>query len=204
MSCYYNNEVCEGDEWICDRCGEDYCEAHGHWTSRGENVECVACEAMRREEEKREAKEHAEVQRKADDEALNDFVGGHAFCEDSCDVKAALGAGLTLYAAEYLCGAGEDKSGKIRRIIKRLAPDGMLFAAEEEAFAKIPYVRCDYCGSTWYKPVRGDECCKRPLVAAPGPFRSARSVTRYAVEPHARCRAAGRCIEPVSKKERCR
>ena len=46
--CYYGDPVvCEGDTWACLTCGESFCEAHGHTTDKGVNVECVACERER-------------------------------------------------------------------------------------------------------------------------------------------------------------
>ncbi len=50
-NCYYGDpEVCDGKTWTCMTCGQDFCEAHGHRTELGFNVECVACEAERMEE----------------------------------------------------------------------------------------------------------------------------------------------------------
>ena len=49
--CYYDNEKCEGELWQCQTCHEHFCEAHGHHTDKGTNVECVACERTRLEEE---------------------------------------------------------------------------------------------------------------------------------------------------------
>lgn len=49
--CYYDNDECEGELWICETCGEMYCESHCHETELGINVECVACERERIETE---------------------------------------------------------------------------------------------------------------------------------------------------------
>lgn len=50
--CYYQDpSVCEGELWTCQSCGEQYCQAHSHSTSKGNNVECVACERVRLDEE---------------------------------------------------------------------------------------------------------------------------------------------------------
>jgi hypothetical protein len=49
--CYYGDPgVCSGDLWTCRTCGNRYCETHNHVTSKGENVECVACERERKDE----------------------------------------------------------------------------------------------------------------------------------------------------------
>jgi hypothetical protein len=49
-SCYYNDgDTCRGYTWDCQTCGETYCEAHNHTTSLGTDVECVACERERKE-----------------------------------------------------------------------------------------------------------------------------------------------------------
>jgi len=45
--CYYNNELCRGELWKCRSCGEMFCQTHWHITSKGRNVECVACEGKR-------------------------------------------------------------------------------------------------------------------------------------------------------------
>ena len=51
--CYYADpNFCSGALWTCETCKEDYCEGHNHSTSKGENVECVACEHTRLQEEK--------------------------------------------------------------------------------------------------------------------------------------------------------
>ena len=48
--CYYGDPaVCAGDVWVCLTCHTEYCEAHQHWTDKGDNVECVACERERKE-----------------------------------------------------------------------------------------------------------------------------------------------------------
>jgi hypothetical protein len=48
MSCYYANPVCEGELWVCQTCGQHYCQAHSHSNEdMGRNVECVACERAR-------------------------------------------------------------------------------------------------------------------------------------------------------------
>ena len=49
--CYYNNEFCQGDTWECLTCGENFCEGHCHSTDKGDNIECVACERTRLEDE---------------------------------------------------------------------------------------------------------------------------------------------------------
>jgi hypothetical protein len=49
--CYYGDPgVCSGDLWECKTCGNRYCETHNHVTSKGANVECVACERERKDE----------------------------------------------------------------------------------------------------------------------------------------------------------
>lgn len=45
--CYYDNELCEGELWECETCGELYCQFHSHDTAMGCDVECVACERER-------------------------------------------------------------------------------------------------------------------------------------------------------------
>lgn len=45
--CYYGSEICAGRLWTCKTCGERYCQTHWHETSKGQNVECVACERER-------------------------------------------------------------------------------------------------------------------------------------------------------------
>ncbi len=46
--CYYKDaSVCTGKTWVCIGCGDTYCEAHGHDTMAGINVECVCCERER-------------------------------------------------------------------------------------------------------------------------------------------------------------
>lgn len=50
-SCYYANDVCEGDTWQCVSCNEHYCQAHSHTSSKGHNKECVACERERKDAE---------------------------------------------------------------------------------------------------------------------------------------------------------
>jgi hypothetical protein len=50
-ACYYSNETCEGETWECGTCGEHYCQAHSHVTSKGHNRECVACERERKDAE---------------------------------------------------------------------------------------------------------------------------------------------------------
>lgn len=49
--CYYREEACYGELWKCQTCQEEYCEHHSHSTSKGSNVECVACERHRAERE---------------------------------------------------------------------------------------------------------------------------------------------------------
>lgn len=46
-SCYYQDDFCSGCTWVCKTCHETYCEAHWHKTSKGHNVECIACERNR-------------------------------------------------------------------------------------------------------------------------------------------------------------
>ena len=51
MPCYYGIPECSGELWECQTCGEEYCEeVHFHETSKGRNVECVACERARKDE----------------------------------------------------------------------------------------------------------------------------------------------------------
>lgn len=47
--CYYDNEFCDYGEpmWQCQTCSDWFCQFHGHATSQGKNVECVACEGKR-------------------------------------------------------------------------------------------------------------------------------------------------------------
>lgn len=50
--CYYDNEDCSsGPLWQCKTCSEWFCYYHSHTTSKGVDVECVACEYLRTEEE---------------------------------------------------------------------------------------------------------------------------------------------------------
>lgn len=49
--CYYGEEFCTQELWECETCHELYCDQHGHQTSKGTNVECVACENNRKETE---------------------------------------------------------------------------------------------------------------------------------------------------------
>ncbi len=50
--CYYQDpSFCKGEIWQCQTCEQDFCEAHFHNTEKGDNVECVACESERLEEE---------------------------------------------------------------------------------------------------------------------------------------------------------
>ena len=51
--CYYDNELCLylGGLWECKTCGDRFCHFHEHSTSLGDNVECVACEYARRQQE---------------------------------------------------------------------------------------------------------------------------------------------------------
>jgi hypothetical protein len=50
--CYYGDaKVCRGETWQCETCREYFCETHWHKTSKGMNVECVACERIREEKE---------------------------------------------------------------------------------------------------------------------------------------------------------
>jgi hypothetical protein len=46
-TCYYDNDKCHGELWQCETCEEWFCEEHNHVTSKGTNVECVACERAR-------------------------------------------------------------------------------------------------------------------------------------------------------------
>jgi hypothetical protein len=50
MKCYYDDSICQGELWVCDTCEQSYCQTHWHQTSKGTNVECVACERNRKEE----------------------------------------------------------------------------------------------------------------------------------------------------------
>jgi hypothetical protein len=51
-SCYFaDQQVCTGELWECLTCREHYCQKHWHRTSKGENVECVACERARTDAE---------------------------------------------------------------------------------------------------------------------------------------------------------
>lgn len=63
--CYYRSEGCSTDTWECVSCHELYCEEHGHSTSMGTNIECVACERVRIDdaEEIAEAQQEAEANR---------------------------------------------------------------------------------------------------------------------------------------------
>ena len=47
MECYYRDESCAGELWECLTCGEFFCQTHWHRTTKGENVECCACEYNR-------------------------------------------------------------------------------------------------------------------------------------------------------------
>jgi len=47
--CYYGADCCTGELWECETCHEEYCEFHFHQTEKGHNVECVACERVRKE-----------------------------------------------------------------------------------------------------------------------------------------------------------
>lgn len=50
--CYYRDpQTCAGALWQCRTCGEWYCEEHSHTTSKGMNIECVACERERLDSE---------------------------------------------------------------------------------------------------------------------------------------------------------
>ena len=51
--CYYDNDQCLylGGLWQCKTCKEWFCCYHGHTTSKGIDVECVACEYIRKGEE---------------------------------------------------------------------------------------------------------------------------------------------------------
>jgi len=46
--CYYDNELCDGELWLCQSCGESFCHTHWHETDLGYKVECVACEHERK------------------------------------------------------------------------------------------------------------------------------------------------------------
>ena len=51
IECYYKDpDVCSDETWECETCNETFCTNHGHVTSKGTNVECVACEHQRKEE----------------------------------------------------------------------------------------------------------------------------------------------------------
>ncbi len=50
IECYYKDaDVCSDETWECQTCHETFCTNHGHVTSKGTNVECVACEHQRKE-----------------------------------------------------------------------------------------------------------------------------------------------------------
>lgn len=51
--CYYQTVECYGRLWRCKTCGEHYCQMHWHQTSKGHNVECVACEFARKQKGRR-------------------------------------------------------------------------------------------------------------------------------------------------------
>lgn len=64
-TCYYSaqpgsahldavEEICEGELWECQTCGEQYCQTHWHETELGRNVECVACERARKDAAKQD------------------------------------------------------------------------------------------------------------------------------------------------------
>ncbi len=52
--CYFDNMLCSGESWVCETCGETYCSFHNHQTSKGDNVECSACERTRIEQSEEE------------------------------------------------------------------------------------------------------------------------------------------------------
>lgn len=54
-TCYYDNHLCAGLTWECQTCHEHYCQTHWHETSKGSNVECVACERERIETAKEDS-----------------------------------------------------------------------------------------------------------------------------------------------------
>lgn len=58
-TCYYRTEECTDDLWSCQTCGETFCSHHFHVTSKGTNVECVACEQARLEGETQNSEERA-------------------------------------------------------------------------------------------------------------------------------------------------
>lgn len=45
--CYYDSPGCCEQLWECQTCNESFCDKHYHVTSKGKNVECVACEHRR-------------------------------------------------------------------------------------------------------------------------------------------------------------
>jgi len=49
--CYYQTTLCDGRLWTCRTCQQRFCETHTHTTSKGLNLECVACEKARLEQE---------------------------------------------------------------------------------------------------------------------------------------------------------
>jgi len=52
MTCYYGCKT--NHAWRCKTCGEVYCyDLHSHTTSKGDCVECVACESIRKEKKRR-------------------------------------------------------------------------------------------------------------------------------------------------------
>ena len=57
-TCYYDEpSICHGRTWKCRTCGERFCQTHWHETSKGKNVECVACEGARKEREAAHSKQ---------------------------------------------------------------------------------------------------------------------------------------------------
>jgi len=46
--CYYSDTTCSGNTWQCQVCEQNFCDRHGHETDVGVNVECAACESVRR------------------------------------------------------------------------------------------------------------------------------------------------------------
>ena len=117
---------------------------------------------------------------------INRVIEDHQYCDRSCDARGALEADLPFYAAYYLDGAGADDSGDLARALERLDPGGAKRESEWSAFAKLPYVVCKSCETTYYGEQPIDCCGMRQHFVPP---------TRAATAPHARCERAGRCVE---------
>lgn len=48
--CQYQTKACEGSLWKCVGCGAHFCQEHWHASSKGRNLECLACEYRRLDE----------------------------------------------------------------------------------------------------------------------------------------------------------